>query len=72
MTTASDVKTPGASLTRDELLRLYETMALIRAFDQRFAALVALGTFSGVGHRYVGREAGDGRALRQGHGHVQG
>lgn len=57
MTTASDVKTPGASLTRDELLRLYETMALIRAFDQRFAALVAQGKFSGVGHLYVGQEA---------------
>ncbi|HWQ28586.1 MAG TPA: thiamine pyrophosphate-dependent dehydrogenase E1 component subunit alpha [Dehalococcoidia bacterium] len=32
-------------------------MTLIRAFDQRFAALVAQGKFSGVGHLYVGQEA---------------
>lgn len=57
MTTRARTEAGEPSLSRDDLLRLYETMTLIRAFDQRFAALVAQGKFSGVGHLYVGQEA---------------
>jgi pyruvate dehydrogenase E1 component alpha subunit len=57
VSTRARTEAGGRSLSGDELLRLYETMALIRAFDQRFAALVAQGKFSGVGHLYVGQEA---------------
>lgn len=57
MTARAPVRVPKATLARSDLLRLYETMVLIRAFDQRFAALVAQGKFSGVGHLYVGQEA---------------
>ncbi len=48
---------PPEKPARDEALRLYETMSLIRAFDQRVANLVLKGAFSGVGHLYVGQEA---------------
>ncbi len=57
MTARASVRSPKPALTRSDLLRLYETMVLIRAFDQRFATLVAQGKFSGVGHLYVGQEA---------------
>ncbi len=48
---------PPETPSRDEALRLYETMSLIRAFDSRVANLVLKGAFSGVGHLYVGQEA---------------
>jgi len=48
---------PAIGLSREELLRLYEAMALIRAFDERFVALVGQGKFVGTGHLYVGQEA---------------
>ncbi len=57
MTARAKTRAEGHSLSRDDLLRLYETMVLIRAFEQRFASLVAQGKFSGVGHLYVGEEA---------------
>jgi TPP-dependent pyruvate/acetoin dehydrogenase alpha subunit len=41
----------------NEMLGLYRTMVLIRAFEQRFATLVLKGTFSGAGHLCVGQEA---------------
>jgi len=47
----------ASGLSREELLRLYETMALIRAFEERFVALVGQGKFVGTGHLYVGQEA---------------
>jgi len=47
----------AAGLSREHLLRLYETMVLIRAFDERFVALVGQGKFVGTGHLYVGQEA---------------
>ncbi len=50
-------KSPTAALSRAELLKLYETMALIRAFEERFVALVGQGKFVGTGHLYVGQEA---------------
>lgn len=46
-----------AGLDRETLLKLYERMALIRAFEERFAALVSKGKFSGTGHLYAGQEA---------------
>ncbi len=50
-------KQATGKLSKDELVRLYETMSLIRAFEERFVALVGQGKFSGVGHLYVGQEA---------------
>jgi TPP-dependent pyruvate/acetoin dehydrogenase alpha subunit len=50
-------KQAAAKLSKDELVRLYETMSLIRAFEERFVALVGQGKFTGVGHLYVGQEA---------------
>ena len=47
----------GAPPSRDDVLRLYATMALVRAFDQRVATLVLKGAFIGVGHLCVGQEA---------------
>src|SRR3989304_696585 len=47
----------AAGLSREHLLRLYETMVLIRAFDERFVSLVGQGKFVGTGHLYVGQEA---------------
>jgi len=35
------------TLSLDELLELYKTMALIRAFEERFVALVTMGRFVG-------------------------
>ena len=49
--------TEHTSFTRDELLQLHGTMVLIRAFEQRFAALVMKGQLSGTGHLSVGQEA---------------
>ncbi len=57
MTTESLDKRASAALAPEELLRLYETMTLIRAFDERFVALVGQGKFVGTGHLYVGQEA---------------
>ncbi len=48
---------PPEKPSRGQAMRLYETMSLIRAFDQRVASLVLKGAFSGVGHLYVGQEA---------------
>src|SRR3974377_533149 len=48
---------PPETPSHDAAMRLYETMSLIRAFDQRVANLVLKGAFSGVGHLYVGQEA---------------
>ena len=39
----------AAGLSRADLLRLYETMVLIRAFAERFVALVGQGKFVGTG-----------------------
>ncbi len=44
-------------LTLDRLLGFYRTMALIRAFEERFVALVGQGKFVGTGHLCVGKEA---------------
>jgi len=57
MTRATVQEGPSGGPSLDELLALYGTMVLIRAFDQRFATLVLKGTFSGTGHLYVGQEA---------------
>lgn len=57
MTRGAKAKQASGQLSRDALLRLYETMSLIRAFEERFVALVGQGKFTGVGHLYVGQEA---------------
>jgi len=57
MTSKARAKPAGRGLTQEQLLRFYQTMVLIRAFDERFAALVGQGKFVGTGHLYVGQEA---------------
>jgi TPP-dependent pyruvate/acetoin dehydrogenase alpha subunit len=46
---------PSAAATPDE--RLYETMALIRAFEQTVLDRFATGAFYGTTHTYLGQEA---------------
>jgi acetoin:2,6-dichlorophenolindophenol oxidoreductase subunit alpha len=47
----------GPEPSLEPTLALYSTMVLIRTFEQRVAALVMKGAFSGVGHLCVGQEA---------------
>ncbi len=48
---------PHSRPSRKQLLGFYETMALIRAFEERFVALVTQGKLVGTGHLCVGQEA---------------
>src|SRR5439155_9646551 len=45
------------TLDRDTVLRLYETMAMIRAFETRVRDEFARGRIPGFVHLYVGEEA---------------
>ncbi len=72
----------ATSLTKDELIRLYRTMRLIRRFEERVVELVNKNEIPGTTHEYVGEEAvatGVCHALRtddvitsthRGHGHI--
>ncbi len=48
---------PSPQPSRKQLLEFYESMALIRAFEERFVALVTQGKLVGTGHLCVGQEA---------------
>jgi len=48
---------PETHPSEEQLLGFYETMALIRAFEERFVSLVGQGKFVGTGHLCVGQEA---------------
>ena len=43
--------------SRDELLRYYEQMLLIRRFEERAGQLYGLGLIGGFCHLYIGQEA---------------
>ena len=60
--------TPGAS--KDDLLRLYREMVLIRRFEERAGQLYGMGLIGGFCHLYIGQEAvavGVQESVRQGH-----
>ena len=46
-----------ASLGKDELLKLYEQMLLIRRFEEKAGQLYGLGLIGGFCHLYIGQEA---------------
>jgi len=48
---------PQSTLTREQLLWLYDRMTLIRAFEERLKWLVETGVPAGPVHLYVGEEA---------------
>ena len=55
----SKAKTPakGASGARDDLLRYYRDMLLIRRFEERAGQLYGMGLIGGFCHLYIGQEA---------------
>ncbi|MGV9006155.1 MAG: pyruvate dehydrogenase (acetyl-transferring) E1 component subunit alpha [Brevundimonas sp.] len=60
--------TPGAS--KDDLLRFYREMVLIRRFEERAGQLYGMGLIGGFCHLYIGQEAvavGVQESVRQGH-----
>src|SRR5438105_2863892 len=51
-------KTDAAPATsRDELLKLYRAMLLIRRFEERAGQLYGMGLIGGFCHLYIGQEA---------------
>jgi len=59
--------------SRDELLKMYEQMLLIRRFEEKAGQLYGLGLIGGFCHLYIGQEAvavGLQSALKEGHDSV--
>jgi len=54
---ASQASTQTAGLDRDGLLKIYKTMRMIRAFEDRVHELFATGEVPGFVHLYAGEEA---------------
>ena len=50
-------KRPDAAMDRDELLRAYGTMLLIRRFEEKAGQLYGMGLIAGFCHLYIGQEA---------------
>ena len=48
---------PASGLTRDELLRAYRAMLLIRRFEEKAGQLYGMGLIGGFCHLYIGQEA---------------
>lgn len=60
--------TPAAS--KEDLLRFYREMVLIRRFEERAGQLYGMGLIGGFCHLYIGQEAvavGVQESVRQGH-----
>ncbi len=51
------VKKAGPSTTKDELLKYYREMLLIRRFEERAGQLYGMGLIGGFCHLYIGQEA---------------
>jgi pyruvate dehydrogenase E1 component alpha subunit len=60
MATARKAKTPAETRpepTRDDLLRFYREMLLIRRFEEKAGQLYGMGAIGGFCHLYIGQEA---------------
>ena len=55
--TAAEDSKPGANLSKDELLRYYKDMLLIRRFEEKAGQLYGMGLIGGFCHLYIGQEA---------------
>jgi pyruvate dehydrogenase E1 component alpha subunit len=54
---AAEVSTARAPATKDELVRYYRMMLLIRRFEERAGQLYGMGLIGGFCHLYIGQEA---------------
>jgi pyruvate dehydrogenase E1 component alpha subunit len=54
---AADAKGSNLSATREELLKYYRDMLLIRRFEERAGQLYGMGHIGGFCHLYIGQEA---------------
>ena len=55
--TARKTRKPQPSMGREELLKAYETMLLIRRFEEKAGQLYGMGLVAGFCHLYIGQEA---------------
>ena len=55
--TARKAKKPQPSMDKEELLKAYETMLLIRRFEEKAGQLYGMGLIAGFCHLYIGQEA---------------
>jgi len=63
-------KIPNTSASKDDLLRYYREMVLIRRFEERAGQLYGMGLIGGFCHLYIGQEAvavGVQESVKQGH-----
>ncbi len=54
---AAEISTARAPATKDELIRYYRMMLLIRRFEERAGQLYGMGLIGGFCHLYIGQEA---------------
>jgi pyruvate dehydrogenase E1 component alpha subunit len=54
---AKKAKKPEPSMGKDELLKAYEKMLLIRRFEEKAGQLYGMGLIAGFCHLYIGQEA---------------
>ena len=54
---ASRTEGSTANVSRDELLKLYKDMLLIRRFEEKAGQLYGMGLIGGFCHLYIGQEA---------------
>lgn len=54
---SADAATTNLTATREELLKYYEDMLLIRRFEERAGQLYGMGHIGGFCHLYIGQEA---------------
>jgi len=69
-TTAPDKLSNTPSASKEDLLRFYREMVLIRRFEERAGQLYGMGLIGGFCHLYIGQEAvavGVQESVRQGH-----
>src|ERR1700761_3147558 len=57
MAKAAKVQAEGSAHDRDEMLRFYRQMLLIRRFEERAGQLYGMGLIGGFCHLYIGQEA---------------
>jgi pyruvate dehydrogenase E1 component alpha subunit len=55
--TVKKTKKPEPSLSKDDLLRAYSKMLLIRRFEEKAGQLYGMGLIAGFCHLYIGQEA---------------